>query len=99
MWCCGRLLCWHTSSIKASTPGSCVLQMLVYENYNKFVTATDTIKVMNSSMGGVDTSMVNLKQLIGGAGHALPCWAVRPACDVALVLESRPMLAGLPGRP
>lgn len=40
-------------------------QMLVYENYNKFVTATDTIKVMNSSMGGMDANMGKLKDLIG----------------------------------
>ncbi|GAB4820337.1 hypothetical protein N2152v2_007383 [Parachlorella kessleri] len=42
------------------------MQMLVYENYNKFVTATDTIKVMNSSMGGMDTNMNTLKGLIDG---------------------------------
>ena len=40
--------------------------MLVYENYNKFVTATDTIKVMNASMGGMDANMATLKGLIGG---------------------------------
>lgn len=42
--------------------------MLVYENYNKFVTATDTIKVMNSSMGGMDANMGKLKDLIGRRG-------------------------------
>jgi hypothetical protein len=49
------------------------MQMLVYENYNKFVTATDTIKVMNSSMGGMDTNMNSLKGLIGeDEGHLEP---------------------------
>ena len=52
-------------------PATHPLQMLVYENYNKFVTATDTIKVMNSSMGGMDTNMNTLKGLIGGCAEWL----------------------------
>lgn len=57
-----------TGADTAVKPGIKLVQMLVYENYNKFVTATDTIKVMNSSMGGMDASMTQLKQLIGEAG-------------------------------
>lgn len=33
------------------------LQMLVYENYNKFISATDTIKRMNSNIVGMETNM------------------------------------------
>lgn len=40
--------------------------MLVYENYNKFITATDTIRQMSSSMEGMDDRMKALRQLIGG---------------------------------
>lgn len=43
------------------------MQQLVYENYNKFITATDTIKLMNSSMDGMDERMKELNQLIGKA--------------------------------
>ena len=39
--------------------------MLVYENYNKFITATDTIKLMSSSMEGMDERMHALRGLIG----------------------------------
>lgn len=39
--------------------------MLVYENYNKFITATDTIKLMSASMEGMDDRMTQLKALIG----------------------------------
>ena len=42
------------------------MQQLVYENYNKFVTATDTIKLMSASMEGMDKNMGSLRTLIGG---------------------------------
>ncbi|KAG6749793.1 hypothetical protein POTOM_046862 [Populus tomentosa] len=40
------------------------LQMLVYENYNKFISATDTIKRMKSNIVGMEASM---EQLLGKA--------------------------------
>lgn len=36
------------------------LQMLVYENYNKFISATDTIKRMKSNIVGMETNMEHL---------------------------------------
>lgn len=39
--------------------------MLVYENYNKFIAATDTIKLMSASMEGMDDRMASLRTLIG----------------------------------
>ncbi|KAI3430892.1 hypothetical protein D9Q98_009301 [Chlorella vulgaris] len=42
------------------------MQMLVYENYNKFITATDTIKLMSASMEGMDSRMDQLNALIDG---------------------------------
>ncbi|KAJ3672782.1 hypothetical protein LUZ60_006156 [Juncus effusus] len=36
------------------------LQMLVYENYNKFISATDTIKRMKSNIVGMETNMEQL---------------------------------------
>ncbi|KAJ8900414.1 hypothetical protein K2173_025191 [Erythroxylum novogranatense] len=36
------------------------LQMLVYENYNKFISATDTIKRMNSNIIGMEANMEQL---------------------------------------
>ncbi|KAK0580622.1 hypothetical protein LWI29_004231 [Acer saccharum] len=40
------------------------LQMLVYENYNKFISATDTIKRMNSNIVGMETNMEQLLEKI-----------------------------------
>lgn len=36
------------------------LQMLVYENYNKFISATDTIKRMNNNIVGMEANMEQL---------------------------------------
>ncbi|XP_047310599.1 vacuolar protein sorting-associated protein 51 homolog [Impatiens glandulifera] len=36
------------------------LQMLVYENYNKFISATETIKRMNSNIVGMESNMEQL---------------------------------------
>ena len=41
------------------------MQMLVYENYNKFISATDTIRSMKSNVDGMDTNMHELKTVIG----------------------------------
>ena len=41
------------------------MQMLVYENYNKFITATDIIRSMKSNVDGMDSTMLDLKQKIG----------------------------------
>ncbi|KAK9806582.1 hypothetical protein WJX73_004732 [Symbiochloris irregularis] len=40
------------------------MQNLVYENYNKFISATDTIRAMKSNVGNMDTSMASLKEMI-----------------------------------
>ncbi|ERN02137.1 vacuolar protein sorting-associated protein 51 homolog [Amborella trichopoda] len=40
------------------------LQMLVYENYNKFISATETIKRMNNNIAGMETNMEQLLEKI-----------------------------------
>ncbi|KAI3460756.1 hypothetical protein Pfo_017419 [Paulownia fortunei] len=40
------------------------LQMLVYENYNKFISATDTIKKMKNNIVGMETNMEQLLEKI-----------------------------------
>ncbi|KAL3158433.1 hypothetical protein ABBQ38_010667 [Trebouxia sp. C0009 RCD-2024] len=40
------------------------MQMLVYENYNKFISATDTIRSMKSNVDGMDGNMHQLKTVI-----------------------------------
>ncbi|EYU38432.1 hypothetical protein MIMGU_mgv1a001602mg [Erythranthe guttata] len=40
------------------------LQMLVYENYNKFISATDTIKKMKNNIFGMETNMEQLLEKI-----------------------------------
>lgn len=44
------------------------MQMLVYENYNKFISATDTIRTMKNNVDGMDGKMQTLQQVIG-TGH------------------------------
>ena len=46
------------------------MQMLVYENYNKFISATDTIRSMKSNVDGMDSNMHELKTAIGRLLHA-----------------------------
>ncbi|KAG2450988.1 hypothetical protein HYH02_004260 [Chlamydomonas schloesseri] len=41
------------------------MQQLVYENYNKFITATDTIRTMKSSVDNMETDMQRLEQTAG----------------------------------
>ncbi|KAK9817324.1 hypothetical protein WJX74_004288 [Apatococcus lobatus] len=40
------------------------MQMLVYENYNKFISATDTIRSMKSNVDGMDANMQELNTVI-----------------------------------
>lgn len=37
------------------------MQMLVYENYNKFISATDTIRKMAQNVEGMEAEMTDLK--------------------------------------
>lgn len=48
------------------------MQQLVYENYNKFITATDTIRTMKSSVDNMESEMQRLEQTAseGGLGRA-----------------------------
>lgn len=46
------------------------MQMLVYENYNKFIAATDTIRSMKSNVDGMDSNMNELQAVIGTAASA-----------------------------
>ena len=40
-------------------------QMLVYENYNKFISATDTIRSMKVNVEGMDAGMQDLRTRLG----------------------------------
>ena len=48
------------------------MQMLVYENYNRFISATDTLRTMKSNVDGMDASMQQLHTVTGGACHQCP---------------------------
>ena len=43
------------------------MQTLVYENYNKFIIATDIIRALDDAIGGLETRLSQLEALIGGA--------------------------------
>lgn len=69
----------QSCSPPANTPPSprC-MQMLVYENYSKFIAATDTIRAMSASMEGMDGRMAALRDLIGAMLRVALCWCVLP---------------------
>ena len=46
------------------------MQMLVYENYNKFISATDTIRKMKHRVEGMETQMIELEKNIGTISSA-----------------------------
>lgn len=46
------------------------MQALVYENYNKFITATDCIRNMAGSMAGMDAEATRLRDLMGEGGNS-----------------------------
>jgi hypothetical protein len=54
------------------------MQMLVYENYNKFISATDTIRSMKCSVEEMDSKMLTLKTLIGEFRIPNPPKALEP---------------------
>lgn len=39
--------------------------MLVYENYNRFISATDTIRTMKAHVDAMDASMTELETVTG----------------------------------
>ncbi len=47
------------------------MQQLVYENYNKFITATDTIRTMKHSLDAMETEMQRLQQTAGAFRDSL----------------------------
>ena len=65
------LLAKHTEMLSEIKNLDSDMQMLVYENYNRFISATDTVRTMKSNVDGMDTSMQDLEQVTGG-GQLFP---------------------------
>ncbi len=59
---------------------SAVPQMLVYENYNKFISATDIIRSMKSNVDGMDATMQELRSRLGAAEPPRPVLARDDHC-------------------
>lgn len=59
------LLAKHTEMLSEIKSLDSDMQMLVYENYNRFISATDTVRTMKSNVDGMDTSMQDLEQVTG----------------------------------
>lgn len=84
-----RLLAEHRGMAREIKNLDSDMQQLVYENYNKFIAATDTIRAMKTNVDGMESGMDQLKtnmgasQLLVGAGsvghlgtitlHQVPC--------------------------
>ena len=60
------------------------MQMLVYENYNKFISATETIQDMKTKVDGMEGEMGRLatavSEITGGMSRVLGCGMRRRAC-------------------
>jgi len=59
------LLKQHGEMVKEIKALDSDMQMLVYENYNKFISATDTIRSMKSNVDGMGEKMEELKDIMG----------------------------------
>jgi hypothetical protein len=59
------------------------MQMLVYENYNKFISATDTIRKMK---GDVETMETEMDQLVSICACYLPSLCFRILCLLHYIL-------------
>ena len=60
--------CASMASEIASLDGD--MQMLVYENYSKFITATDTIRRMRGNVDGMDEKMEELRATVSATAAA-----------------------------
>jgi len=66
------------------------MQMLVYENYNKFISATDTIRSMKSNVDGMDSNMQELQRIIGALARGAPVQPdPQPLSDTCLTSRTR----------
>jgi peptidoglycan hydrolase CwlO-like protein len=54
------------------------MQQLVYENYNKFISATDTIRAMQGKMGHMEAQIQQLETNIKGISE-VRCSQMVPA--------------------
>ncbi len=59
------LLAKHTEMLSEIKNLDSDMQMLVYENYNRFISATDTVRTMKSNVDGMDSSMQDLEKVTG----------------------------------
>jgi hypothetical protein len=81
-----RLLAEHRSMAREIKNLDSDMQQLVYENYNKFIAATDTIRSMKTNVDGMESDMEKLKANMGkaewqhdkGGGH-MTAAALQPA--------------------
>lgn len=60
-----RLLAEHKGMAREIKNLDSDMQQLVYENYNKFITATDTIRAMKTNVDGMESDMDQLKVNMG----------------------------------
>lgn len=73
----GDLVAAHRALVAEVAALDADRQMLVYENYSKFIAATDTIKQLNGEVAGLDGRIRSLDGLIGArAGRAGLCRGV-----------------------
>jgi hypothetical protein len=65
-----RLMAEHKGMAKEIKNLDSDMQQLVYENYNKFIAATDTIRSMKSNVDGMETDIDQLRSNMGEHGTA-----------------------------
>lgn len=60
-----RLLAEHRGMAREIKNLDSDMQQLVYENYNKFIAATDTIRAMKVNVDGMESTMSDLRSNMG----------------------------------
>jgi hypothetical protein len=79
-----RLMVEHRSTAREIKNLDTDMQQLVYENYNKFISATDTIRTMKGQVDGALPELEKLKAIMGGFSEGkLSVACSNFACNVA----------------
>ena len=92
------LLAKHTEMLSEIKNLDSDMQMLVYENYNRFISATDTVRTMKSNVDGMDSSMQDLEKVTGTFHPPAPS-CMHPRQAVAPEFSSLAAFSSTPPEP
>ncbi len=82
-----KLLSEHRSMAREIKNLDSDMQQLVYENYNKFIAATDTIRTLKTDVDGMGADMDKLKSIMGERLSCRCIACVMAAANMSLCLR------------